>query len=1123
MSCFKGRMSEYRSISLDRFDGPNLNSTVYFLSHLHEDHTVGLSAPSFITRLKESSEIFLYCSEITKVLLAESPKYQHLERYIKTLPDSHPVTISIPPTHACKVDFVQVTLLPAAHCPGSVMFLFEGSEGTVLYTGDFRWEASHISNVAALHDGDSVKPIQSLYVDTTFCHPDCFHIPSRQDCVEAVSGLVKEWIAKGHGHVVHFTPRSNFGHEHLLKEISTRTSLKIHVSNAKVRLYEQICGLRGVFTSDPDETPIHACLREKFTKGDSNSLPCGYKAPKHSKINKMVILPSTMYFTKKMRLNLSNIVEKTGGIYRVCYSFHSSYSEVRNVVTYLKPCKVRPNVKPEPDPSLGEVQKRLNHFLKMQHVEQKYETVDKKFGTLKKRKKRKYAQYKDSCTSDSDELVFGSPDLKRMRSEEGNITPVKNQRGAGPVGDRERVAVPPMSPQEPVTPMKSDISDIQSSYAGSNHDDIEMSESGLLCDSGDDQEEIRGFQGDDLSTPPQSLLDAIDSECGSQEMKSCRVTFLEDEEQTVGQQAWDSPDVPDFGEEETNAKTEMGDELISGDESIQKNVVDADIVGNKSSQNKDISVKNGVKALNADSDDSVKCQGYQGDVDSSQEQTNTTQKCLENNICDLEKVKNVNHCKETGCTVAQDAKEKQEKEVGSERKSPDICHLDDELLEEESNNSISISKKDISLDSGGNFVSEVDHNQKEKSCSECNKNKILNMSQNSSETFETVCFVSKQQSKDTISSSSEEWKKNGSHDLFEDSNDGFIEGEMEGGDCQRLIITSSRSTSGKESNSDCESGNRENFDCNSSERKSLKDKQENKPGTEAQGCEDSEKQNLSREKSEAIEVTDLTQNCDEQPNVRHRDTHVCKIVKGQKHQSVNKKDLHRLSSCDTPGTSRSVCQCVLDASPQPDTILVEIQEDNQGEQNVKQSRLQIKRSPQKPLSKLLTNTQTNDLVIAILDSDSESDELESSVHKTSDVHCYESDSDMTLPPSQEVRNVTKVTEVCNSPDSKDEDVMIIDDDTEDDSDDSSSVSSTSSDDSVKNINPRSRLDKIQQALYIRNNETRTGDILGDNTADSDKLSNDSECAVIDLTLSDSEEDSQSDEMSRQVSHVLDES
>nr|XP_022296399.1 protein artemis-like isoform X2 [Crassostrea virginica] len=497
MSCFKGKMREYRNISLDRFDGMNLKSTAYFLSHCHCDHTEGLDAAEFYDRLSSSNDIFLYCSEVTKILLME--KYAKLEKFVKTLKVGEACLIPIPEQNSTKTETVTVTLIHASHCPGSVMFLFEGSEGNALYTGDFRWESDQIMRVPALHVDQRVKPLVSLYVDTTFCHPNSFLIPSRHTIIQVVSDLVREWTAKGSNHVVHFTPRANYGHEPLLKEVADSLGCKVHVKSDKENVYNQISELRGVFTADSTATPLHACGGRVY--GKTPRLPCDLM---NNKLKVMVILPSTMFFTQSVMVDEREIVLWDRGMYRVCYSFHSSMMEVRDLVTYLQPKQVFPNVKPAEDVSLAQVQQRLNEFLKIRHSSRVKEALDSQrpLGLLKqgiKKRKRKISV----TSSGSEELLFGT------------------QSFASP----QKASTVPLTPDKTDQPEETGEGDSHSSYGGSCHSDSELSG---ICESDEESYER-------LSTPRQSLLEAINSQQNSQsESLSHRVVLYDDCEQTEG-------------------------------------------------------------------------------------------------------------------------------------------------------------------------------------------------------------------------------------------------------------------------------------------------------------------------------------------------------------------------------------------------------------------------------------------------------------------------------------------------------------------------------------------------------------------------------------------------------------
>ena len=51
MSEFAGPTSEFPGVSIDRSNGDNFKSTVYFFSHCHTDHMVGLNEPKLFERL----------------------------------------------------------------------------------------------------------------------------------------------------------------------------------------------------------------------------------------------------------------------------------------------------------------------------------------------------------------------------------------------------------------------------------------------------------------------------------------------------------------------------------------------------------------------------------------------------------------------------------------------------------------------------------------------------------------------------------------------------------------------------------------------------------------------------------------------------------------------------------------------------------------------------------------------------------------------------------------------------------------------------------------------------------------------------------------------------------------
>uniref|UniRef100_A0A8C9TF58 Protein artemis n=1 Tax=Scleropages formosus TaxID=113540 RepID=A0A8C9TF58_SCLFO len=315
MSSFEGRMKEYSYISLDRFDRENLHSRAYFLSHCHKGKD----------RTRRGARATWWWETRSESTLGLSERTGWWKTQITILED------------------VVVTLLPAGHCPGSVMFLIEGDQGTVLYTGDFRLAEGEAARMEFLHAGNRVKDVQSVYLDTTFFDPRYFAIPSREKCLEGIRELVKDWITLSPYHVVWFNCKAAYGYEYLFTNLCEEFGCQVHINS--VKMFEMMPDILSHVTTSR-ETQIHACRHpngEEYIKG--NRLPCGSKSPDGKPLHIISIKPSTMWFGHRTRR--TSVVMRVGrSSYRACFSFHSSYSEIKDFMSHICPVSIYPNVIP---------------------------------------------------------------------------------------------------------------------------------------------------------------------------------------------------------------------------------------------------------------------------------------------------------------------------------------------------------------------------------------------------------------------------------------------------------------------------------------------------------------------------------------------------------------------------------------------------------------------------------------------------------------------------------------------------------------------------------------------------------------------------------------------------------
>ncbi|NXT85258.1 DCR1B exonuclease, partial [Zapornia atra] len=263
---------------------------LFFLSHMHSDHTVRPARPDLAR---------------PPGLTARAPQVP--TRWIRSL--------EVGQSHVLGEEVtVTVTLLDSNHCPGSVMFLFEGTFGTILYTGDFRY-SSTMQGEPALQG----RHIDRLYLDNTHCHPHRA-LPSRQRATRQAA------------HVIRTHPRHrvvigvySLGKETLLVDLAVEFSTWVVVSPSRLEQM-RLLELPDVFTTEEGAGWIRAVDVAEIRWDTLDSWNMLHPT--------IAILPTG----RPVKVTHPKI-------HLIPYSDHSSFSELCEFVKWLKPCSVIPIVR----------------------------------------------------------------------------------------------------------------------------------------------------------------------------------------------------------------------------------------------------------------------------------------------------------------------------------------------------------------------------------------------------------------------------------------------------------------------------------------------------------------------------------------------------------------------------------------------------------------------------------------------------------------------------------------------------------------------------------------------------------------------------------------------------------
>lgn len=249
---------------------------------------------------------------------------------------------------------MNVSLIDAHHCPGAVMFLWEGYFGQILYTGDFRYHSSMVlEGPLARRD----IAIDTLYLDNTYLSPN-FEFPSQEDALMEIKRIIES--RESFRDCTILVGIDTLGKERLLIDLALYFGASVEVPSDRYMALRIIHAGGGfsddefaVFFDENSPPPVRPFKGPLFVLSSRRGIGIALAKRREmlelqgAKTPVLGVIPSGWVSTTQKKKAKH---ESYSDVYRVPYSIHSSYSEILQLVAAVRPCRVVPIVPDSPCP-----------------------------------------------------------------------------------------------------------------------------------------------------------------------------------------------------------------------------------------------------------------------------------------------------------------------------------------------------------------------------------------------------------------------------------------------------------------------------------------------------------------------------------------------------------------------------------------------------------------------------------------------------------------------------------------------------------------------------------------------------------------------------------------------------